>query len=54
MESELPDGTHGSSLGLRLAVITLLLAYAIYAYTQMRKEYEACAPFESLIHLRHS
>ena len=30
----------GSGLSLRLGIVTLLLAYVIYAYIERRKEYE--------------
>jgi hypothetical protein len=32
----------GPRLSLRLGVVTIFLAYVIYAYIQRRKEYEAC------------
>jgi hypothetical protein len=45
MDSVLANGS-GGGLGLRLAIVTLFLTYAIYTYFQRRQEYVVCVPSE--------
>jgi hypothetical protein len=45
MDSLLANGS-GSGLSLRLGIVTLFLAYAIYTYFQRRQEYVVCVPSE--------